>query len=234
MNKLESSQFPLSSSRRPASDYLNESASGRSVITCHRDPNREQFCFLSNNFPLDYGNGESCVIQVPASEFFEEGGYMVTTAFHTEAGSDILRINGFELSGETDPDRGSMEPVIIPPGFDLNFNWTTDGSGTHSGWRACFQTLRRPLRDPIITCETEPTETGICFHSNNFPENYGDSENCVIAIPSAFMPPQGLVMETLHFNTSASDFLRINGQEFSGMSGPGIMEFAADGVVDVN
>jgi len=216
-------------------------------VTCEQEPvdpglpEPRPICFHSNSFPEHYGANDSCVIQVPALQLVP-GAVMVTEAFHTEAGSDILRINGFEFSGVTLP-----EPVEIPLGVDLNFTWTIDGSGTHSGpgWRVCFSPLGDDPptpsgpREPFVSCEQEPVDRGlpettpVCFHSNNFPEHYGANESCVIQVPAVFSPPGGWVMSTQNFSTQANvDFLRINGQGFSGTSLPDTRLFAVGEYVD--
>jgi len=88
--------------------------------------------------------------------------------------------------------------------------------------------------EPVVTCQQDPNDQR-CFHSNNFPWQYGNLESCIIHFPAT--PPEGLVMTTTHFSTGRFDILRINGQEFAGWRdryGPGTMLFAADEDVDVS
>ena len=57
------------------------------------------------------------------------------------------------------------------------------------------------------------TSTGDCVQSPNYPSDYGNSQSCEILAPE-----QPLYFT--HFQTATGDSLTINGQQYSGTSGP--------------
>merc|ERR1719499_1036936 len=79
-------------------------------------------CIQSNNHPSNYGNGESCSIQLAGSVSIS------VEAFNTERSYDWLTMGGSRYSGTSGPSSGSYTGVI---------SWSSDYSVTKSGWKLC-------------------------------------------------------------------------------------------------
>ena len=81
-------------------------------------------CVRSPNFPGNYGNSESCAIEISGP------GTVSTTTFHTESCCDHLTIDGHAYSGTTAP-----TGMIVSSGTSIT--WRTDGSDTDPGFELC-------------------------------------------------------------------------------------------------
>jgi len=79
-------------------------------------------CISSKNHPSDYGNSESCSIELYGDITLS------IEAFATERGYDSLRIGGKTYSGSSGPPSGSYTGTV---------SWRSDGSITASGWLIC-------------------------------------------------------------------------------------------------
>jgi len=79
-------------------------------------------CAQSLNYPSNYGNGESCQIELGGAT------NIAFTAFNTESRYDFLTIGGTAYSGSSPPPDGVYTGVI---------DWATDYSVTRSGWKLC-------------------------------------------------------------------------------------------------
>jgi len=79
-------------------------------------------CISSNNHPSNYGNGQSCSIQLAGSVGIS------VEAFNTESRYDWLTMGGSQYSGTSGPSSGSYTGVI---------SWSSDYSVTQSGWKLC-------------------------------------------------------------------------------------------------
>jgi len=79
-------------------------------------------CISSNNHPSNYGNGQSCSIQLAGSVGIS------VEAFNTERNYDWLTMGGSSYSGTSGPSSGSYTGVI---------SWSSDYSVTNSGWKLC-------------------------------------------------------------------------------------------------
>lgn len=97
--------------------YLWESVSP----PCMLDSSR---CATSPNFPADYGNGQTCVLQVNRTAAVP----IRVDAFDTEYGFDKLIVNGQDFYG-------SVGPNNVVPTADVV--WVSDSSIANSGWRLC-------------------------------------------------------------------------------------------------
>mmetsp|Transcript_28734 Transcript_28734/g.82195 ORF Transcript_28734/g.82195 Transcript_28734/m.82195 type:complete len:487 (-) Transcript_28734:57-1517(-) len=104
-------------------------------------------CLQSPNFPADYGDGERCVVSVPASSWTDH--YLEADAtFYTEGCCDTLTINGIAYSGSNAPDN------IVPSG---TITWSSDpqpSGGTQLSWRLC------PRSSSSASSGTEETSEG--------------------------------------------------------------------------
>ena len=85
-------------------------------------------CITSANFPLPYGNDESCEIAVTQPLL----GSVSAVGFHMEDYSDVLTINGVSYQGTSGPQG------VKPTG---SITWTTDASTKGSGWKLCPDTF---------------------------------------------------------------------------------------------
>uniref|UniRef100_A0A7S1FE65 CUB domain-containing protein n=1 Tax=Noctiluca scintillans TaxID=2966 RepID=A0A7S1FE65_NOCSC len=92
-------------------------------------------CVQSPNYPVDYGNYQTCSIRFPS-------GTLHVNDFFTETLYDTLTVDGVSFSGQTGPDgvEVSASSVIV---------WSSDWGTTHTGWRMCAE-------PPATT--TAPTE----------------------------------------------------------------------------
>merc|ERR1719145_47671 len=70
-------------------------------------------CITSKNYPSNYGNGESCTINLAGSVSID------VQAFNTESGYDYLTVGGTRHSGTSGPSSGSYTGTIT---------WATDYS----------------------------------------------------------------------------------------------------------
>jgi len=79
-------------------------------------------CAQSLNYPSNYGNGESCTIEL--------GGEIsiAFTSFNTESRYDFLTIGGTSYSGTSAPPGGAYSGTI---------DWSSDYSVTRPGWKLC-------------------------------------------------------------------------------------------------
>lgn len=83
-------------------------------------------CVRSANFPADYHVGEACTMTplwLPMD--------VTATAFATEAGYDIMTVEGVEYSGSAGPDTVRLTQP---------FHWRSDGSTNDAGWEVCATT----------------------------------------------------------------------------------------------
>merc|ERR1719323_2825470 len=79
-------------------------------------------CVQSKNHPSNYGNGESCTINLYGDV------PLTTEAFNTESRYDFLNAGGNAYSGTSGPPSGAYTGLIT---------WSSDYSVTKSGWRLC-------------------------------------------------------------------------------------------------
>jgi len=79
-------------------------------------------CIQSNNHPSNYGNYETCNIQLYGSV------PITVDAFDTESRYDYLTVGGTRYSGTSGPSSGSYTGVI---------SWSSDVSIGKSGWKLC-------------------------------------------------------------------------------------------------
>lgn len=80
-------------------------------------------CVRSANFPSDYRVDEACTVTplwLPMD--------VSATAFATEAGYDIMTVEGVEYSGTAGPDTVRLTQ---------RFHWRSDGSSNDAGWEVC-------------------------------------------------------------------------------------------------
>jgi len=82
-------------------------------------------CISSPNFPENYGNHESCEIDVPPG--VTEA--ISVVAFDTEDGYDYLWVNGHGYSGADGP--AGVTPTS-------SITWSSDSSVMKSGWKMCL------------------------------------------------------------------------------------------------
>jgi len=81
-------------------------------------------CFMSPNYPSNYGNRQSCTIVMNSDAV------LTVVAFNTESGYDKLMISGSVYQGTSGP---SGETVSNGD----RISWSTDSSSTRSGWKIC-------------------------------------------------------------------------------------------------
>jgi len=79
-------------------------------------------CIQSTNHPSNYGNSESCSVEIFGSVS------LTFDAFNTESRYDILTVGGTSYSGSSGPSNGAYSGIIT---------WATDSSVTASGWKLC-------------------------------------------------------------------------------------------------
>ncbi|CAK9017507.1 unnamed protein product [Durusdinium trenchii] len=88
----------------------------------------DEGCLHSPRYPSNYRNNQNCEIDVAEGNAKS----IVVAAFKTEAGYDLLEVNGEEYSGTSGPDN------VIPTG---TIRWSTDYSVIASGWKLCLQDI---------------------------------------------------------------------------------------------
>merc|ERR1712129_329916 len=89
-------------------------------IGCHT---ADESCIESNNFPGNYGNSESCQIDL------HHALHMSVQSFETESYYDHLTVNGLEYNGVNHPEPQDVYHQIL---------WTSDYIYANGGWRICF------------------------------------------------------------------------------------------------
>lgn len=87
----------------------------------------ESMCASSPNYPAEYPANQGCQIDVGPNM-----GPITVVNFTTEAGFDVLTVNGRPYSGFGGPEG------VVPTGFVL---WNSDASGVAIGWKICSSTL---------------------------------------------------------------------------------------------
>ena len=92
-------------------------------------------CIVSTNFPNEYPNDDTCIIEVEPGE----GKSLEVLAFSTEAGRDTVQVNGIDFSGTEGPEG------LVPAGSIL---WRSDGLGKGSGWKLCLR--EKPLLSRLL------------------------------------------------------------------------------------
>jgi hypothetical protein len=168
-------------------------------------------CATSGNWPTNYANKEECEVTAVGSK----GRGIKVESFATEQKYDTLTVNGHTYSGTNGPADGIV--------LDQPIKWVSDFSETASGWKICFQTGTTP------PTETRPYFTGTCTidsagcaTSGNWPNNYGNKENCEVTAVSS----EGRGIRVEAFATEQGyDKLTVNGRTYDGTKGP------ADGIV---
>ena len=93
-------------------------------------------CCRSNGYGsgLGYGNNEACSITVSGS------GLIKATTFDTEAGWDILTIDGSDAeysgsAGDSGPNNLVHDGVMVQDGASIQ--WHSDGSVVRDGFEVC-------------------------------------------------------------------------------------------------
>jgi len=81
-------------------------------------------CIYSPNYPLNYGNDQSCTFDVCISNVLD------VVFFSTEENHDILKVGGIDYSGSNDPNG-----VSVSKGSTMS--WYSDGSRTNKGFKIC-------------------------------------------------------------------------------------------------
>jgi len=182
---------------------------------------------------LNHGNHEECRISILRT------GSVSSTHFDTESGFDFLTLNGQSYSGTAGPNGVSVHAGSV-------MTWTADYSVTHGGWKVCLvndDLTMPPTPDPTpaptavaVSNDAFSVVSGMewCnLSGDNCVENmhHGNHEACEISILR-----DGSVSST-HFDTeSGFDFLTLNGESYSGTTGPtgvsvsagAVMTWAAD------
>jgi len=106
---------------------------------CEMDGN----CIQSMNYPQNYGNSESCSVEIFGQILIAADG-----SFNTESGYDKLVVNDVEWSGTAVDFDGPASGTIL---------WSSDSSVTASGWRFCGAVGTTP--GPVPTPAPAPTPT---------------------------------------------------------------------------
>lgn len=119
-------QHPGSGVGRPVPTFSVSSGSCTTSVNRH--------CVQSPNYPNNYGNSESCSIDVHGT------GVLNTEAFETESGFDRLVIDGHTFTGRGE----SRGPAGIRISDDSDITWHTDGSVSHGGWEICAASAPPP------------------------------------------------------------------------------------------
>ena len=118
--------------------FLNAGASGRCAVAGN--------CFSNNLAGSEYGNNEACTFLLG-----HISGTLVFEHFNTESGRDKLTIGGTDYSGTTAINAFGAENSAV--------TWTSDGSNTRSGFRACVHPAcdigSGPTGDSCQECEGE-------------------------------------------------------------------------------
>ena len=127
------------------------------------------------------------------------------TRFETESELDVLTIDGHAYSGSSGSPQGSTSSGIIL--------WSTSADTTAGGWQMCTANgLKRGENFAVLSGPC--TSTAGCVQSPNFPSDYGNSELCEI------MAPEKALYFTSFSTEGDHDVLTIDGQAYSGSSGP--------------
>jgi len=159
-------------------------------------------CARSPNFPNNYPDNSRCQVNLVGTIDITK------STFNIEPRYDTLTLNGKPYSG--------TGPLPANEAMEGTSAWASDVSTTRAGWKICTSTGPAPPAPPAPTANTVVSGTCTidadgCALSPNFPQNYGDSEACVLAL-RGYIKQQGS-----SFNTeSGYDFLTIGGVKYSG------------------
>jgi hypothetical protein len=93
-------------------------------------------CVQSMNYPSEYGNRQSCSI-----ELFGEVAVRVSDGFSTELNFDKLFVGGAEFHGELAPNAVAQLNGV----YSGNITWHTDHSVVRSGWQLCLSPAQQCL-----------------------------------------------------------------------------------------
>mmetsp|Transcript_81137 Transcript_81137/g.156732 ORF Transcript_81137/g.156732 Transcript_81137/m.156732 type:complete len:463 (+) Transcript_81137:2-1390(+) len=178
-------------------------------------------CIWSPNYPLPYGHNQACRIALNDTRVSA----LTVHHFDTERHFDKLTINGRSYSGSIGPNG------VIPRG---TVRWSTDGSVNGTGWKICMggnatnvtnatSTTTTPLGPvnfsgrPWVVMHGNCSVNVSCAWSPNHPQNYNNSQTCVLAVNVTAAAP----LNVLHFQTERGyDKLTVNGREYHGSWGP--------------
>lgn len=136
--------------------------------------------------------------------------FLEVTDFMTEAGLDILTINGKPFSGYSGDGIFDVQGAAIL----RQVTWKTDSSQAFSGWRLCARSS--PPEEgtwmSIGPCQVS-VDDHACIQSSNFPAPYGNSERCSMRVAGS----GAHFLEVVAFETELTwDYINFHGQHFSG------------------
>mmetsp|Transcript_39527 Transcript_39527/g.84375 ORF Transcript_39527/g.84375 Transcript_39527/m.84375 type:complete len:402 (-) Transcript_39527:440-1645(-) len=209
--------------------YPPEMGSWMSMGPCLVDES-DPACVMSPHYPENYGNSESCALQV----FGGVQKYIDIKFFQTEWGWDELRVNGVAYSGSVSniwEVQGSM--------FDSTpLVWHSDISKSEAGWVICARddpptstttstTTALPgswvVMGPCLIDQSEPA----CITSPEYPENYLDNQECIMYVEGN---PARYMQVSMFSTEPGYDVLTVSGLSFSG-TGQGLDGLLIDGQV---
>lgn len=176
-------------------------------------------CITSPNYPDNYGPDGSCAIDMASPSLLQ------VNDFSTEAVWDTLVVNGNNYSGSTGP---------VGVTADGQISWSSDGDGQDKGWSICVgiptaAPTPPPTPSPtshIIMIQGQCDIVGDCVQSPNYPANYGSYQSCTISFRS-----DGTLLVD-HFATeNAFDYVLLDGNTYSGLSGPDDQPVTSDSVL---
>jgi hypothetical protein len=115
-------------------------------------------CFQSVNYPNNYGNSETCSIQVQSVGTGEE---LSSVAFNTESGYDKLTIGGIIYQGTTGPSNVAVNANDV-------FSWRSDNGGVRSGFQVCLATVCTETDGSTTNGATCRCGTTICSSTTGY------------------------------------------------------------------
>eukprot|EP00397_Hematodinium_sp_SG-2012_P025814 GEMP01027000.1.p1 GENE.GEMP01027000.1~~GEMP01027000.1.p1 ORF type:complete len:483 (+),score=69.60 GEMP01027000.1:264-1712(+) len=174
---------------------------------------RAYSCVRSGNFPNKYGRNERCNISVLRP------GAATARPFRTMNGTDILTIGKQQFSGTTE-----FGPHHVIVDRLTSIRWAS--SNTTMGDRGFEMCVGHELSNGFLPGVNSHCTIGWhknmispadpCVNSRNFPNNYGNRDQCFIEIEKP-----GYVYTVGVFDTKKlKDVLTIDGVSFSGKDGP--------------
>lgn len=133
-------------------------------ITGDCEVTKSNNCVQSKGWPEDYGNDESCSINVLVG-----GSTDVSDPFDIEIGYDVLTIAGTNV-------RNSWH---VPDTLDVGdaITWTSDGSATREGWQICIEKEAAvgQRSTPSKRIGKEKAVGDVCVESPTWTDMFGQS-----------------------------------------------------------